>query len=236
VSSGFRLSWVLAPWSATDAGCPFFAPPRSISRPQQVGWRSPGPHRCRPQGSCPSRRFWLSHAARTNPCESAVRRGAPTLRGFVSPRSRPWSRPSELSLLEEPYPLSRASCFLAGSRSTCPTARHEPRDSRPLSPSRRPLAAAGPKARRTGRPGRRFPGVARTLRVTRCRARLCSALVSIRPGSPDTAAGTPASKPCSPRESVPFDDHHPGQGMNARSVLSWAFPRVNLPVSFPTSP
>jgi len=29
-----------------------------------------------------------------------------------------WSRPSELSLLEEPYPLSRASCFLAGSHST----------------------------------------------------------------------------------------------------------------------
>jgi len=99
-------------------------------------------------------------------------RGAPTLRGLVSCRSRPWSRPSELSLLEEPYPLSRASCFLAGSRSTNPTARHGPRNSRPLSPLRRPLAAACPKARRTGRPGRRFPGVARTLRVTRCRARL----------------------------------------------------------------
>jgi len=99
-------------------------------------------------------------------------RGAPTLRGLVSCRSRPWSRPSELSLLEEPYPLSRASCFLAGSRSTCPTARHEPRDSRPLSPLRRPLATTGPKASRTGRPGRRFPGVARTLRVTRYRARL----------------------------------------------------------------
>jgi len=50
--------------------------------------------------------------------ESVVRRGAPTLRGLVSCRSRPWSRPSELSLLEEPYPLSRACCFLAGSRST----------------------------------------------------------------------------------------------------------------------
>jgi hypothetical protein len=71
-------------------------------------------------------------------------RGAPTLRGFISRRSRPWSRPSELSLLEEPYPLSRASCFHAGSRSTSPTARHGPRVSRPLSPARRPLAAAGP--------------------------------------------------------------------------------------------
>jgi hypothetical protein len=45
-----------------------------------------------------------------------------------------WSRPTELSLLEEPYPLSRASCFLAGSRSTRPMARHGPRCSRPLSP------------------------------------------------------------------------------------------------------
>jgi hypothetical protein len=101
-------------------------------------------------------------------------RDAPTLRGLVSCRSRPWSRPSELSLLEEPYPLSRASCFLAGSRSTNPTARHDPSHSRPLSPLRRPLAAAHPKARRTGRPGRRFPGVARTLRVTRCRARFAA--------------------------------------------------------------
>jgi len=50
--------------------------------------------------------------------ESVVCRDAPTLRGLVSCRSRPWSRPSELSLLEEPYPLSRASCFRAGSRST----------------------------------------------------------------------------------------------------------------------
>jgi hypothetical protein len=50
--------------------------------------------------------------------EPVVRRGAPTLRGLVSCRSRPWSRPTELSLLEEPYPLSQASCFLAGSRST----------------------------------------------------------------------------------------------------------------------
>jgi len=50
--------------------------------------------------------------------EPVVRRGAPTLRGLVSCRSRPWSRPTELSLLEEPYPLSQASCFLVGSRST----------------------------------------------------------------------------------------------------------------------
>jgi len=44
---------------------------------------------------------------------------APRLRGLLPCRSRPWSSvPSELSPLEEPYPLSRASCFPAGSRST----------------------------------------------------------------------------------------------------------------------
>ena len=42
----------------------------------------------------------------------------PTLRGLVPCRSRPWSSPPELSLPGEPYPLSRATCFLAGSRST----------------------------------------------------------------------------------------------------------------------
>jgi len=131
----------------------------------------PGPHRCRPQGSCPSRRFWpRARHARTlaNP-PSPWRPDAS--RPCFMPLA-PLESPFRASLLEEPYPLSRASCFLAGSRSTNPTARHGPRDSRPLSPLRRPLAAACPKARRTGRPGRRFPGVARTLRVTRCRARL----------------------------------------------------------------
>jgi len=46
-------------------------------------------------------------------CEPLARpvvfRGAPALRGLVPCRSRPWSCPSELSPLEEPYPLSRAA-------------------------------------------------------------------------------------------------------------------------------
>jgi len=50
--------------------------------------------------------------------EPTVCRDAPTLRGPVSCRSRPWSRSTELSLPEEPYPLSQASCFHVGSRST----------------------------------------------------------------------------------------------------------------------
>jgi hypothetical protein len=58
--------------------------------------------------------------------------------------------------------------------------------------------------------------------VARDRARL-RRLFRDRPGSPDSAAGTPASKLCSPRESVLTSDRRPGQGAIAWSVLSWAF-------------
>jgi hypothetical protein len=44
-----------------------------------------------------------------------------------------WSRPTELSLPEKPYPLSRAVSPL-WVRTDNPTARHDPRVSRPLSP------------------------------------------------------------------------------------------------------
>lgn len=125
-----------------DAGCPLFAPPRSLDRSKVGGGRQA------PTGAVLRVLAPLDGSGYARGTHGPLRirrhRGAPTLRGLVSCRSRPWSRPSELSLLEEPYPLSRASCFLAGSRSTNPTARHEPRCSRPLSPSRRPLAAARP--------------------------------------------------------------------------------------------
>jgi len=153
-----------------DAGCPL-SPHHDLST--AAGWVEVArPPPVPSSGFLPLSTVLATHAALHGPLRIRRHRGAPTLRGLVSCRSRPWSRPSELSLLEEPYPLSRASCFLAGSRSTNPTARHEPRCSRPLSPARRPLAAAGPRAGWTGRPGRRFPGVARSTRVTRCRARL----------------------------------------------------------------
>jgi len=126
-----------------------------------------------------------------------------------------WSRPTELSLPEEPYPLSRASCFRAGSRSTAQR-RGTTRSVRgPFRLSRRPLATAGLAARRTVRPGRRFPGVARALRVTGCPARVQRSVPRIAPGSPDSAAGTPASKLCSPRESV-LATARPWPGMVSR--------------------
>jgi len=93
--------------------------------------------------------------------ELAVRRGTPTLRGLVSCRSRPWNRPSELSLLEEPYPLSRASCFLAGSRSTTQR-RDRVHGIRGPFPRRADLwPRLAQRAHRTRRLGRRFPGTAR---------------------------------------------------------------------------
>jgi len=57
-------------------------------------WRSPGPHRCRPQGSCPSRRFWLRSRLVRDP---------------AGPRRLPWrpdaSRPCFMPLapLESPF-------------------------------------------------------------------------------------------------------------------------------------
>jgi len=160
VEPGNRLSWVSCSLEHCLRRMPLLRP-TVASRPQQGGWRSPNPHRCRPQGSCPSRRFW--------PCTRHARTPCGARRSPWHPdASRPCSMP--LAPLESPFrafPSRGAVPALAGLLLPCgfafdrPTARHGPRCSRPLSPARRPLAAAGPKARRTGRLGRRFPGVAR---------------------------------------------------------------------------
>jgi len=68
----------------------------------------------------------------------------PTLRGLLSCRSRPWSFPPELSLPGKPYPLSRASCSLAGSRSTAAGAvpAGASRSLFPVAPARSPIEPA----------------------------------------------------------------------------------------------
>jgi len=76
--------------------------------------------------------------------EPVVRRGAPTFRGLVPCRSRPWSRPSELSLLEEPYPLSRA-CASLRVRVRPPNDAARPSSSRPVSPPRQPFCRDVPE-------------------------------------------------------------------------------------------
>jgi len=64
----------------------------------------PRPRRCRPQGSRPSRRFWLRSRDSTDPC--GVRRflvTPPTLRGLIPCRSRPYGA----ALQSFPFPRSR---------------------------------------------------------------------------------------------------------------------------------
>lgn len=168
-SPGFRLSWVLAPSNARRR-VPLVRP-TTISRPQQGGWRSPGPHRCRPQGSCPSRRFWL----RTRHARILANPPLP----WRPDASRPCFMP--LAPLESPFrafPSRGAVPALAGLLLPCGFALDPPNGAArtegfaapfPVAPTSR--RGSPVRAGRTGRPGRRFPGVARTLSVTRCRAR-----------------------------------------------------------------
>jgi hypothetical protein len=130
------------------------------------------------------------------------------------------SRPAELSLPGEPYPLSRASFFLAGSWSTAADATCS--GFRGRFPHRAGLVAArqaGPGARLRSRDC----GSLRSLRShqRRAEARRPYDRSLERRDSPVDAAVTPASKLCSPRESVHIlPPPWPGDGR--RSVLSWA--------------
>jgi len=159
---GIRLSWVSFSLERNDAGCPF-SPQRQLSC-RRGGRGSPGPRRCRPQGSCPSRRFWLRSRIVRTP------RGA---------RRFPWrpdaSRPCSVPLasLESPFrafpsrgavPAFAGLCFLVGSRSTA-ARRDVPRAFPGLSPPSRPFATACPEARRTHGPGRTVPASVEGARV-----------------------------------------------------------------------
>jgi len=93
-----------------DSGCP--VSPDAAREQPRGGWGLPGPHRCRPQGWFP---LDGSDCARecTDPVKSPpLFQGTPKLRGLVPCRSRSWNLPSELSPLEEPFPLSRAVASL----------------------------------------------------------------------------------------------------------------------------
>jgi len=134
-SPGIASPGVLSPLEHMDVGCPLSHPPRScdLSRegegyqahtgavlrvlaPLDGSGCTRGTHDRDPCGSrspfavVPRRFAALFHAARAH-----------------------WSRPTELSLPEEPYPLSRALSPL-WVRPGCPTARQCPRVSRLLSP------------------------------------------------------------------------------------------------------
>jgi len=102
---GFASRKVLAP-KRIYAGCPFFHGRRASPPTGRRG--SPNPRRCRPQGSCPSRRIELH--TRCDPwCPNASR-----------PYSMPlasWRLPSEPSLPHQPYDLSAAASLLGFSHS-----------------------------------------------------------------------------------------------------------------------
>jgi len=127
-------------------------PPRQLSR--RCGGRglaepSPVPS----SGFLPLSTVLAANADRIAPlARHAVFRDAPKLRGLVPCRSRPWKCPPELSPLEEPYPLSRAFCFLVGSRSTAAGAT-TPEHERCFPPGADPLPRLARRLRRTHGPG-----------------------------------------------------------------------------------
>jgi hypothetical protein len=132
-SPGIASPGVLAPLEHIDVGRPLSHPPRlPVAGRVRITKPSPVPS----SGFLPLSTVLAALAARTiNP----LRRSSPFA---VVPRRfaalfhaarAHWSCPTELSLPEEPYPLSRAISPL-WVRTDCPTARHDPRVSRLLSP------------------------------------------------------------------------------------------------------
>jgi hypothetical protein len=149
-----------------DVGCPLSLPPRgrTVARtalPQQAGegrqaftgavLRVLAPL----DGSGRARGTHVSlPLLRADP---AVRRGAPTLRGLVPCRSRPLESPFRAFPSRGAVPALAGPFSLAGSRRTAQQ-RGSVRGVRgPFRRSRRPLAAAGPKARRTEEAGTTVP-------------------------------------------------------------------------------
>jgi len=152
--------------------------------------------------------------------DPAVCRGPQRFAAFFHAARVPGVVPPELSLPGEPYPLSRAFCFLAGSRSTAASAVFS-RNSRSLSPLAPSSLPTKPARRRIGthEPGRRFPAFAEAGRPDAPSAPYVPS-TSREDWARRLTAGTPASKPCSPRESVP-QRPRPWPGQGRPSVLSW---------------
>jgi len=148
-------------------------------------------------------------------------RDAPTLCGLVPCRSRPWNCPSEPLPLEEPYPLSRALASMRVRVRPLPARRarevHDrfPRRADPLPWLARRLAGRRGRDDGSSQPLRRsvVRAAKRADRDRRSRPRRARRMT----------AGTPASKPCSPREVRARGDLFPGRGEVAGSVLSWAW-------------
>lgn len=149
-----------------------------------------------------------------------VRRDAPTLRGLLSCRSRSLEPPYRAFPSRGAVPALAGRFFLAGSCRPPPT-RHT-RELRGRFPHPAgPLAVRGPGApgRLPGREGA-FPRSLRSDNAALLRRRPPDRSLACR-DSPVDAAVTPASKLCSPRESVRATVP-PWPGGTRRPVLSWA--------------
>jgi hypothetical protein len=113
-------------------------------------------------------RPWLARGL----LDLAVRPEPPTLRGLLSYRSRPWSFPPELSLPEEPYPLSRA--YLLPCEFVIDHRQRSLREIFTTAFTTRvgslPVQAHPKVDPWTHEPGRRFPAIARPVASTHSRA------------------------------------------------------------------
>jgi len=201
-SRGSASRGVLAPTNAFTPGAPFTPRASSRSHVRDGGFHAPAGAVLRVLA--PLDGSGSSRLAR-EPCGPRRSPWPPTLRGLFSYRSRSWSVPPELSLPEEPYPLSRAVASLRV-HARLPPAQYSADSSRPLSPSlfsRQLFALSNPPEGGPGthEPGRRFLAVASPVASARFRV---PHVLSPSHGywARRLAAGTPASKLCSPRESV----------------------------------
>jgi len=192
----------------------------TVLRPQRRGWRLPHHHRCRPQGSCPSRRFWPRTRHARDPCGS---RRSP----WRPDASRPCSMP--LAPLESPYrafpsrgavPALAGLVLPCGFAFDCPTARSV----QGFRGSFRRRADLSPRlARRLAGLEGRDDGSPESLDAAR--HALPRSFTTPRPGSAGLAAFSSrharfeALLPSRVRSRIGL---RPGQGTAARSVLSWA--------------
>jgi len=137
-SPGIASPGVLSPLEHMDAGCPGHTHHgRTVQEDRtatagkvRITRSSPVPS----SGFLPLSTVLAALAARTRPLRDPPFAVTPRRFAVLFHTARAhWSRPSELSLPEEPYPLSRAFSPL-WVRTDCPTARHDPRGSRLLSP------------------------------------------------------------------------------------------------------
>jgi len=213
-----RLSWSSCSHEHVYVGCPFSATRfLSVAR---VGRELPHSRRCRPQGSCPSRRFRLARGSLRGLLDPAVRRGPRRFAAFFHAARVPGA-----SLQSFPFPRSRTrsrgpflpcefafDCRRRSARGSFTIAFPDSRAS--SLPSNPPESGPG-----THEPGRRFLAIASPVASTRKRAAR-TVLIPLTLGSPVSGrhARFEALLPPGVRSAtIPLT----WPGWNRPSVLSW---------------